>query len=254
MMMTTKRPVILLLHGFPLNPGMWSRQKAALEAAGYPVVAPDLRIGGEAGEGVLPEPVTMEHMADAAMKALDAAEAEHCIAVGFSMGGYVAFAMLDKYPDRVEALVLVDTRAEADTDEGKAGRHKLAANVMANGSQAAADAMLSKLFSPKTQQREPALVQEVEHLILDATSQGIASAALGMALRPDRTPMLGSIRVPTLVIVGEDDAITPPDVAQKLASAIPNATLTIIPEAGHLANMEQPEAVNQAMLSWLSNI
>jgi 3-oxoadipate enol-lactonase len=254
MMGTNELTTVLLLHGFPLNPAMWNRQKAALETAGYQVVAPDLRIDGEAGGGDLPEPVAMEHMADLAIAALDAAEAERCVAVGFSMGGYVAFSLLEKYPDRVAGLVLADTRAEADSEEGKAGRKKLAANVMENGAQAAVDAMLGKLLSPKTQQGKPALVQEVERLMQDAPPQAIASAALGMALRANRTPMLGSIRVPTLVIVGEDDVITPPDVARKMAAAIPNAKLSVIPEAGHLANMEQPEAVNEALLAWLSSL
>lgn len=250
--MPTNEQTVLLLHGFPLNPDMWSRQTNALEAAGYRVVAPDLRIDGEAGEDGLPEPVTMEHMADAAVEALDAAGAARCVVVGFSMGGYVAFALLEKYPERVSGLVLTDTRAEGDSEEGKAGRRAMAANVMARGAQVAADAMVGKLLSPKTLAREPELAREVERMILDATPQAIASAALGMAQRPDRLAALPSIGVPTLVVVGEDDGITPPDVARGMAEAIPGAALVVVPEAGHLANMERPDVYNRELLAWLA--
>ncbi|MCI3922803.1 alpha/beta hydrolase [Paenibacillus sp. TRM 82003] len=250
--MTTKAKTVLLLHGFPLNPDMWSRQVNALEAEGYQVITPDLRIDGEAGEDGLPEPVTMEHMADAAIEALDAAEVERCVVVGFSMGGYVAFSLLEKAPERVSGLVLTDTRAEGDSEEGKAGRRTLAANVIERGAQVAADAMLGKLFSPKTPEREPELVREVERMILAATPQAIASSALGMALRPDRTASLAAIAVPTLVVVGEDDAITPPDVARKMADAIPNAELAVVPEAGHLANMERADIFNRTLVDWLA--
>jgi 3-oxoadipate enol-lactonase len=246
-----QRTALLFLHGFPLHPAMWDRQREAFEAE-YEVVTPDLRLEGERRGDELPQAVTMEHMADAAAAALDAAGAARAVVIGFSMGGYVAFTLLEKYPDRVAGLVLADTRAEADSEEGKAGRRKLAEAVLAKGSQAAADAMLGKLLSPKTAEARPDTVQAVERMILEASPQAIASAALGMALRADRTGGLGSIRVPTLVVVGEDDAITPPDVARKLADAIPAAALAIIPGGGHLANVEQPEAFNKALSSWLS--
>jgi 3-oxoadipate enol-lactonase len=170
-----------------------------------------------------------------------------------SMGGYVAFALQHRYPERVQGLVLVDTRAEADTEEGRAGRQSMAENVLQRGPVAAVEAMIGKLFSSRTIERQPELVHEVERMMMDASPAAIASAALGMALRPDRTPQLHKIQVPTLVIVGEDDAVTPPATARKMAETLPNATLQIIPEAGHMANMEQPETFHRILADWLAS-
>jgi len=225
---------------------MWAPQRTALEAAGYRVVAPDLRLASS--------PATMDAMADAAVAALNDAGADRAVVVGFSMGGYVAFSLLERYPDRVAALALVDTRAEADSEEGKAGRKKLAANVLAEGARVAVDAMLGKLLSPATLERRPETARLAESIMLTAKPAAIAAAALGMAERPDRTAMLSGIRVPTLVVVGADDAITPPDVARKMASAIPGARLVVLEDAGHLSNLERPEPFNEALFAWLAQL
>jgi len=241
-----KETNILFLHGFPFSPEMWSPQRAALETQGYRVIAPDLRLETS--------PATMDAMADRAVAALDAAGAANAVVVGFSMGGYVAFSLLEKYPDRVAALVLADTRAEADSEEGKAGRRTLAANALEKGPQAAVDAMLGKLLSPKTRESRPDVAREAERIMLTAKPAAIAAAALGMAERKDRTSELPGIRVPTLVIVGEDDVITPPDVARKMADAIPGASQTVIPHAGHLSNLERPEPFNETLSAWLAKL
>lgn len=245
------RETLLFLHGFPLGPAMWEPQRAAF-ADRYRIVVPDLRLAGTREEGErLPRAVTMEEMADAAVSALDGAGVERAVAVGFSMGGYVAFALHARYPDRLRALVLADTRAEADAEEGRANRRRLAEAVMRRGPGAAVEAMLGKLMSPATAQSNPALVREVERMMLSAPPDALASAALGMALRADRTSSLASIRVPALVMVGEDDVITPPAVARSMCEALPSATLATIAGAGHLANMEQPDAFNEALGLWL---
>jgi pimeloyl-ACP methyl ester carboxylesterase len=225
---------------------MWAPQRAAFEAAGYRVVAPDLRLESS--------PATMHAMADAAVAALDEAGADRAVVVGFSMGGYVAFSLLERYPDRVAALALVDTRAEADSEEGKAGRKKLASNVLAEGARVVVDAMLGKLLSPATLERRPETARLAESIMLTAKPAAIAAAALGMAERPDRSAMLADIRVPTLVVVGADDAITPPDVARKMAEAIPGAQLVVLDDAGHLSNLERPEPFNEALSAWLSQL
>ncbi|WP_309123189.1 alpha/beta fold hydrolase [Paenibacillus sp.] len=246
--MTHNDIALLFLHGFPFSPEMWAPQREAFEAQGFRVVAPDLRLETS--------PATMDAMADKAIEALDAAagRAAKAVVVGFSMGGYVAFSLLERYGDRVAGLALADTRAEADSEEGKAGRRALAANALEQGPQAAVDAMLHKLLSPKTADRRPDVQREAERIMLSAPPSAIAAAALGMAARPDRTASLGGIRVPTLVIVGEDDAITPPDVAGKMADAIPGAELRVVPEAGHLSNLERPELFNEALSAWLSKL
>lgn len=254
MLVATNQPTLVFLHGFPLGPEMWARQKDQFEAEGYRVVTPDVRLESPMGEGGLPEPVTMEQMADAAVEAVERAGGGPFIPIGFSMGGYVAFAIAAKYPDRLAGLVLVDTRAEADSEEGKAGRREMAAKVMKEGAKAAADAMVGKLLAPDTLRHQPDIAKEVERIILSASPVAIAASSLGMALRPDRTGMLSAINVPALVIVGEEDAITPPHAAESLASAIPDAALEIIPKAGHLSNLEQPEAFHAALSNWLRRL
>ena len=234
---------LLFLHGFPFNPELWNRQRAFFEARGYRTAAPDLRLETA--------PATMEAMAETAVREMDAAGMRRAVAVGFSMGGYVALAMAERFPERLAGLVLVDTRAGADSEEGRANRRKLAESVRAKGPQAAVDALLGKLLSPATAERKPDVVREAERMMLAATPAAIAAASLGMAERPDRTGLLPRIRVPALVIVGEDDAITPPQEARAMASAIPGASLHIIPQAGHLSMLENPDAFNGALFAWL---
>lgn len=244
--METNQKHLLLLHGFPLSPAMWNRQKAAFAAAGYNVLTPELRTEQS--------PATMRLLADRAIAAMDEAGVPSAIVVGFSMGGYVAFEIADRFPERVGGLILTCTKAEADAEEAKKGRKELAANVMERGAIAAADSMLGRLFSPKTPDRAPEIIEEAKQIILSSSPQAIAAAALGMAERSDRTAMLSGINVPTLVIVGEDDAITPPHIARDMAAAIPGAELAFIPEAGHMVNMEQPEAFHNIVLSWLNRM
>lgn len=236
---------LLFLHGFPFGPDLWSRQRAFLEARGYRTAAPDLRL--EAA------PATMEAMASAAVREMDAAGMRQAVVVGFSMGGYVALAMMEHHPERIAGLVLTDTRAGADSEEGKANRRKLANTVLENGPQSAVDALLGKLISPVTAERRPEVVREAERMMLSTAPAAIAAASLGMAERPDRTALLPGIRVPTLVVVGEDDKITPPKEARAMASAIPGASLHIIPRAGHLTMLESPDAFNGALYAWLSD-
>lgn len=242
-MMNTSKINLLFLHGFPFGPSLWRRQRTALEARGYRTAAPDLRIESS--------PATMDMMADEAIAALDAAGMTQAMAIGFSMGGYVAFSLLARYPERVSGLVLVDTRAEADSEEGKAGRRRLADIVLKQGAGAAAESLIDKLLAPTTLRNRPEVAQEADKLMREASPAAVAAAALGMAEREDRTGMLPDIRVPTLVIVGEDDAITPVSVARGMAEAIPKAGLRVISGAGHLTMLEQPEEFESALVGWL---
>ena len=168
------------------------------------------------------------------------------------MGGYVALALVARYPERVRALMLIDTKAEADSPEAARGREELAGSVEAAGNSAAVvAAMLPKLFSETTRQRRPELIAQMREVMERTPARAVAGALRGMAARPDRTAELAQIAVPTLVLVGADDAITPPDEAQKMAEAIPDAQIVIIPDAGHLAPLENPEATNEAILHFL---
>ena len=175
------------------------------------------------------------------------------ILCGLSMGGYAAFAFLRKYPQRLSGLILADTRPGADTAEARANRENVAKIALAEGTEAIANMQLPRLISEYTRQHEPQVETRLRQMINEATPQGIAAASRGMALRLDSTDLLAGIQVPTLVIVGEQDALTPPDVARAYAQQIPNAQLVVIPHAGHISNMEQPEAFLLAVRGFLHN-
>ncbi len=244
-------PVLLLLHAFPLGLFMWDPQAEALSAT-HRVARFDARgFGGSALGG---EPFTMERIADDAAAVLDALAVEKAVVGGCSMGGYAAFAFARRHPRRLAGLVLQDTRAGADSEEAKANRATLAARVLAEGATAAVEAFLPKLLGETAQRTQPVLVALVRERILAAPRQAIAGALHGLAAREDSRATLGAIRVPTLVLVGEEDVLTPPSEAEAMAAAIPNARLERIPHAGHLANLENPQAVNTALGRFLAGL
>jgi pimeloyl-ACP methyl ester carboxylesterase len=246
-------PVVVLLHGFPLDRSMWSAQETSVGSI-YRVIAPDLRGHGEtaAPEGIY----TMEAMADDVLELLDALQINEPIVLGgLSMGGYVALAMMARYPERVRGLMLMDTRAGADTPEGAQNREELARQVEAEGKTGMVVAgMLPRLFSEFTQQNRGELLAPIRQVMERTPARAIAGALRGMAARPDRTAELSRISVPTLVLVGADDVISPPEEARAMAAAIPNATLAVIPNAGHLAPLENPAAADAAILGFLESL
>jgi pimeloyl-ACP methyl ester carboxylesterase len=246
-------PVLVLLHGFPLNRKIWSAQESSVGSI-YRVIAPDLRGFGEsaAPEGVY----TTDAMADDVIELLDALQLNEPVVLGgLSMGGYVAFDLLARYPRRFRALMLMDTRAAADTPEAARGREELARTVETTGNaRHVVDAMLPRFFSEETRARRAELIAPVRAMMERTPARAIAGALRGMARRPDRTAELARIAVPTLVLVGAHDVISPPDEARKMAEAIPNARLAIIPDAGHLAPLENPEAADEAILDFLSTL
>lgn len=239
---------ILFAHGFPLDGTLWQPQLDKL-ADEYRVIVPDLR-----GFGNSPSTheVTMEQYADDLCALLDELGVDQVVLAGLSMGGYIAFAFYRKHPDRVHGLVLVDTRPQADTDEGRANRATTAQQVKEHGAAPLADDMLEKLLSPATHENQPDLAQTIRAMMARQSVQGIVAALQGMAERPDSRPMLGDISVPTLVVVGADDTVTPIADAESMANAIPGSELVVISDAGHLSNLEQPEAFNQALREFIT--
>ncbi len=202
---------------------------------------------------IVDEVSTMEQFADIVAQLMDTLGMQQVILCGLSMGGYAAFAFLRKYPDRLAGLILADTRPGADTPEAQANRENVARIALTEGTEAIANLQLPKLISDYTRQHEPQVESFVRQMINEATPQGIAAASRGMAQRLDSSDLLPGIHVPTLVIVGEQDALTPPNVAQSYARQIPNAQYTTIPYAGHLSNLEQPGAFLQAVRGFLQN-
>jgi len=242
-------PALLLLHAFPLGLFMWDAQAEALAA--HRVIRFDARGFGlsDPGQG----PLTMERIADDGAALLEHLGVAKAVVGGCSMGGYAALAFVRRHPQRLAGLVLQDTRAGADTEEAKAGRATLAAKVLAEGASAAVSAFLPKLLGETTKRERLALVTGLEERILATSPQAIADALHGLAARPDSGPTLATVRVPTLVLVGEEDVLTPPADSEAMAAAIPGARLEVVPRAGHLANLERPDAVNAALLAFLAS-
>jgi pimeloyl-ACP methyl ester carboxylesterase len=235
------KDVVLLLHAFPLNSGMWSRQMAALGKR-HRVLAPDYR--GLGKSGVSTEASTIELLAQDLRALLQEARVERAAVVGLSMGGYLAFELYRQAPALFRGIVLCDTRAKADDDEGKATREKFAKTALERGLGWVAEEMVPKLLRPHP---DPAIVKEVRALVAEGTPAGVAAAQRGMARRPDSTPTLATISCPALVVVGAEDGLTPPAEAEKMAKGIPGAKLVKIPGAGHLSNVEAAEAFDAAL-------
>ncbi|MGB9687891.1 alpha/beta fold hydrolase [Thermogutta sp.] len=243
---------VLLIHGFPLDRTMWKAQWEGLSNE-FRVIVPDLRGFGESQ--VIPGVATMEMMADDLAGLCDHLGLTGKIVLGgLSMGGYVAFAFARKYRDRLAGLILCDTRARPDTPEAKENRRRVAERVRREGPGFIADEMIPRLCCEATFRNHPEVIDAIRQMMLSAPPEGVAAAALGMAERPDSTDLLATLSCPTLVLVGEFDAISPPEEMQAMAQAIPQSQLVVIPDAGHLAPMEQPDRVTQAIREWLRSV
>lgn len=245
---------VLLLHGFPLDHTMWASQIESL-AQHSRVLAPDLRGFGQSllGEVDPQRGISMEQYADELSEFLDALKiTEPVILVGFSMGGYIAWQFVRKYAHRLRALIQCDTRAVADTEEGRAGRIKMAEKVAEWGSERVAEMMGPKLFSAKALETRPELMAEVRRVVKNTSPATIAAAQRGMAARPDVTPMLPTIALPTLILVGDADAISTQTEMQSIAAAIPGAEFVVVQNTGHMTTMEQPRAVNDALARFVA--
>ena len=242
-------PTVLFFHAFPLGMWIYDAQVAALEKTHRTVRFDARGFGGTPpGDG----PLSMEKIADDGVALLDELGLGQAIVVGCSMGGYVALAMARKHRDRVRGLVLLDTRATPDTPEGRAGRSALADRARKEGSGAVAEKFLATLTGPTTRRERPEIQEKLAASILSNPPAGLANALLGMGARADSRPELRAIHVPTLIVCGEEDMVTPPADSKAMAESIPDSTLVLVPRAGHLANLEDPEAVNAALLAFLA--
>lgn len=236
--------VLLFVHGFPLDGRMWRRQAEAFMAS-HRVLVPDLRGFGQTPLQAGVEKVTMDEFARDLASLLDAlGVAEPVTLVGLSMGGYVALAFWKRYPQRLNRLALVHTRAAADSPESAKGRHETATKVMAEGLAVLERAMLPKLL-PET--ATPAVLMETKQMIHASSREGAAAALRGMAQRSDFRAELPSIGIPTLVLAGEHDGIATPTEMAETAKAIPGSSFVTLPGVGHLSPLESPTEFNSAL-------
>jgi pimeloyl-ACP methyl ester carboxylesterase len=227
---------------------MWDGQ-LELANLGWRVVAPYLR--GFDGSPSDPVASSVDDFAGDLIDLLDALHIEHAVVGGLSMGGYIAFAMFRHAPRYFRAMVLADTRAPGDTAEAVEGRKRMIQLVRDKGPSAAADEMLPRLVGETTRANRPDVVESVRQLILSNSSETIVGALSALMSRPDATPVLSQIHCPTLVIVGEEDALTPPKMSEDIKRGIPQAELAVLAGAGHMSNMEQPAAFNRALAQFL---
>ena len=248
---------VILLHAFPLDAGMWRPQLEQVPE-GFRFIAPDFRGFGRSGT-IPPEGgshseggrYTMDGYAADIDAFMDALELEDAVIGGASMGGYVAFALFRRAPARFNALVLADTRPQADTPAGREGRVRMRARLAEGGPRAVADDMLPKLLSERAPSGDPAVVARVRAMIERQSAAGIDAAIGALMDRPDSTADLRRISCPALVLVGELDTITPVADAQAMQQALPRSTIAVSPGAGHLSNLEQPDACNRAIADFL---
>lgn len=240
---------VVLLHGYPFNRSLWNEQVSALSNS-YRVITPDLRGLGESDAS--PGPVTMNRMAQDVAALLDQLEISRAVIGGLSMGGYVALAFYKQFPSRVRALVLADTRAQTDTEEGKQTRLQQAEKALAEGMAGIADAMLPKLLTPETVSKRPEVVKRVRDMMLRTKPEGAAGALLGMAERDDQTSLLSQITCPALIMVGQEDSITPVADSEKMHREIAGSRLVVIENAAHVSNLERTEQFNEELIRFLN--
>jgi len=241
---------LVLLHAFPLNARMWEPQQALAEF-GWRIIAPQFP-GFDGGTGAHAD-ATVDDYAGKLVDLLDSLHVEQAVIAGLSMGGYVAFALLRHARRYFSGLVLADTRAGADTPEGRQGRDNMRALLREKGPSAIADQMIPKLLGATTLRERPAAAETVRALVMSSSADAIDGAINVLKTRPDSTPQLAGIHVPTLIIVGEEDTLTPPDMSREMHRAIHGSELVLIPESGHLTNLERPRAFNAALASFLTD-
>ena len=243
---------ILFIHGFPFDHRMWRHQLTGL--ARWQCIAPDLRGSREGVVPSAPSAYTMTTYADDLVALLDRAQIREAVVCGLSMGGYIIFELFRRHPQRMRAAILCNTKAVPDTAAAKQGRDTLAAKAQREGSPAVAAELVPKLLARKTQQHQADVVREVTEMIERQPGAGIVGALHALRDRPDSTPLLPRIRIPVLVLAGDDDQIAPAVGMKAMAEKIPGAEFVLIASAGHLAPLEQPAGMNAALAAFVEKL
>lgn len=241
---------LLLLHAFPLNARMWESQLTSCAGQGWRAVAPHWR-GLQRQEEV---DDSFDGMAGSVADLLKALQIDAPVVCGVSMGGYLAFSLVRRLPHAIRALVLCDTRAEADTPQGREGRVRMLAMLQDRGVAAVADEMMPRLLGETTRRTNPALIVQVRALALANRAAGIAGVITAMMTRDDSTPMLPAIACPTLILAGDEDVITPPAISEAMHRAIAGSQLVVLEGVGHLPSLEQPRRFADALSPFLAGL
>jgi len=241
---------VVLLHGFPLDHRMWSPQMVDLSGM-CRVIVPDLRGFGQTRSD---QAFTIDSLATDVHHLLKALGALPCCLGGLSMGGYVALSFARQFARDLSGLMLIDTRADADSPAARNARQKNIDLVRQKGPSAIADAMIARLLAPGADEGRPELARSLRSMIEANPASTIEKALVALRDRPDQTPLLPTLKVPTLILVGDGDQLTPPDLAEGMKAAIPGSRLTVIRGAGHMSPIEQPAQVSQAIRQFVTAV
>jgi len=242
---------VVFIHGFPFNKEIWKPQIEAFKKDYY-IISYDVRGHGTSDVGNAQ--YTIEYCVDDFIHLLNILKVESAVVVGHSMGGYIALRAIERNPERFRGLVLCNTRSECDTNEVKINRALQAKAVKFHGTKKFANKFLPTAIYEKTIQNNPELVRSMCQIIEKTSPNAIAGMLIALSARTDSTPSLTKINVPTLIMVGQFDELTPPSVSISMKEKIPNAELNILPNSAHLSNLENPEEFNQHLLEFLNKI
>ncbi|MBI5464149.1 MAG: alpha/beta fold hydrolase [Ignavibacteriales bacterium] len=239
---------VVFIHGFPFNYEMWNPQMMALPNSVRAIVY-DVRGHGqtEVGDGQF----TIDIFVDDLIALLDHLVIDKAVLCGLSMGGYIALRAVERHPDRVRGLILADTRSEADGNEAKIKRTASLKSLKANGVAAFAENFVKAVFWQESFSRSPEAVESIKRAIQGNSPLGIGGTLLALASRTDTSAALANIAVPTLILVGEHDALTPPSASEAMHKAIKGSEMHVLPRAAHMANLENPELFNLKLISFL---
>ena len=239
---------IIFIHGFPFSHEMWKPQLDAF-LSGFRAIAYDVRGHGQSdvGDGQF----SIEFFVDDLIALMDKLSIPKAILCGLSMGGYIALRTIERFPDRVKGLILADTKSESDGNEARTKRSASLRGVKQDGVAAFAENFAKAIFWSETFSRNPQAIETIKNIIRNNSPLGIGGALLALAARTDTTTFLPSIAIPTLILVGEHDALTPPSASKAMHSAIPGSELAVISNAGHMANVENSEQFDQTMFEFL---
>lgn len=246
---TALKPALILIHAFPLNKEMWNQQVEYFKR-NYRVITFDIRgLGGSAVSQY-----TLEFIVDDLITLMNELKIEKAVLGGLSMGGFVALRAIERNPEKFTALLLADTKSEPDSDQSKLGRYKALREIKDKGLNYFIENFVKKSLSTKTQKLHPKVFASIMKSLSSHTAEGVSAALLALTSRTDTTASLELIKVPTLIIVGENDSITPLSTSENLHTKIKGSSLVIIPGAGHLANLENSEEFNKAVDRFLKNL
>lgn len=243
-------PVVLLMHGFPLNRQMWRAQIQPLSQAGYRVIAPDLP--GFGSSEAPADGYSMDSFADTIVGLLDALDIRRAVIGGMSMGGYILCDLLERYPNRVSAACFIATKSAADDEEGRARRTSLAAQAERLGANPIIKIFAELLFAPETSQTQPALIAQVTAWMRSTAPGALAGGLIAMRDRKDYTELLPSFPQPSLVLFGSEDRAGSPAAVEVFQAGLPNCESQVIADGGHMVNMEQPDLFNARLLDFLN--